>query len=320
MILVEKARLGLHRQVSEYIPEFTGPGKEMVLLHHLLTHTSGLVDTDVDLHMLKKTGTTDWTQLVDNEAEIPDTYLVLGYDAPLRCPPGQRQYYSFYAFDLLREVVKRVSGQTLADFAQERIFEPLGMTDSWYIVPDTVVDRIVKRPATAPYSYPNSPGFEVIPAMLNPLAGTELLLFRQLPWSFGGVYSTTPDMLRFGQMLLERGHLDGQRILSPASVDAMTRNQIPGIGSWEGETQFSPEASYGYGLFISGNTHFMKEPSLVSPKSFGHNGGGGTGFIIDRARELVMLYYAVELRTGLPWEHFWRIDLFFDGIISAVLD
>ncbi len=62
----------------------------MVMIHHLLTHSSGLYDPDIDLHMIKKTGTTDLTQVVDDEAALLDTLLSLGYDAPLKCGPGQR--------------------------------------------------------------------------------------------------------------------------------------------------------------------------------------------------------------------------------------
>lgn len=320
MILVEEARLGLHRQVCQYIPEFTGPGKEMVMLHHLLTHTSGLADPGVDLHMIKKIGTTDLTQVVDDPSAILETYLSLGYDTPLTCPPGQRQYYSFYAFELLGEIVKRVSGQPLADFAQERIFAPLGMTDSWYIVPDTVLDRIITRPVTAPVAYPDSQRVRPLPIIIKAIVGTELPLFRQTPWALGGVYSTPRDMLRFGQMLLNRGQLAGQRILSPASVATMSRNQIPGIGSWDGETQFSPEASYGYGLFVTGHTHFLKNSSLISPSTFGHGGAGGVELIIDPERELVLLYFSNELRDGPLGEPWSNKDLFVNGIVSAVLD
>jgi len=320
MVLVEEARLGLHRQVAEYIPEFTGPGKEMVMIHHLLTHTSGLVDSVIDLHMIKKTQTSDLSQLVDNETTIIDTYLAFGYDAPLTCPPGQRQYYSFYGFELLGEIIKRVSGNPLADFAHERIFSPLGMSDSWYIVPETVLDRIVTRPVEAPLAYPDSPTYEWVPAMMQPLIGTELPLLRQLPWAVGGVYSTAPDMLRFGQMLLNQGHFEGQRILSPASVGVMTRNQIPGIGSWWGEVQLTPEASYGYALSIAGDTHFLINPSLISPTTYGHTGGGGTCITIDPERELVILYYSVELAKDPLGVHLWNNDLFVNGIISAVLD
>ena len=325
MTLVEDALLGLNRPVIEYIPEFTGPGKEMVLVHHLLSHTSGLCDRDIDLHIIQKTKTADLAQIVD-ESEIYDTYLKLGYDSPLTCPPGQREYYCQYETELLSEIVKRISGQPLADFAADRIFKPLGMTNSWYIVPETVRDRIVKRPASAPWaSADSSDVFSYIwaPAMWQAMHGIETDRFRQTPWACGGVYSTAPDMLRFGQMFLNQGYYDGQQILSPASVATMTRRQNPGIPSWSsliGREQNSPQSFYAYGWIRAEGEVSYHNGSLFSPQSFQHSGAGGISLCVDPVNELVTVYFSVELKTG-AWDladnnH----DLFENAVVAAVID
>ncbi len=100
----------------------------------------------------------------------------------------------------------------------------------------------------------------------------------------------------------------------------MSRNQVPGVGSWWDDEQLAPEASYEYALSIAGDTHFLKNPSLISPATFGHNGAGGTCLTIDPMRELLMLYYSVELDKGPLDDHLWSNDLFINGVVSAVLD
>src|SRR5215471_12495610 len=151
MLLVEDGLLGLQRPVSEYLPEFRGEGKQAVMVHHLLTHTAGLRDQDVNAHAAKKRGVIAIPPPKETQHPWINEYLFLRYDAPLRKPPGVEMFYSNYSYNLLGEIVRRVSGQALADFARARIFEPLGMQDTFYIVPDAVRARIVRRPFDAPF-------------------------------------------------------------------------------------------------------------------------------------------------------------------------
>src|SRR5215813_96417 len=130
MVLVEDGLLGLQRQVSDYIPEFSGDGKQAVMVHHLLTHTSGLRDQDVNAHAAKKRGVVASPPPEETQHPWINEYLFLRYDAPLWKPPGVEMSYCNYNYNLLGEIVRRVSGQALADFARERIFEPLGMQDT----------------------------------------------------------------------------------------------------------------------------------------------------------------------------------------------
>ncbi len=143
--------------------------------------------------------------------------------------------YCNYGIELLGEIVRRMSGQSLAEFARERIFAPLGMHDTWYIVPGEVAHRVVKRPATALMAESDSPGLiDWMPYVKDLIVGLNSRELQALPAACAGVYSTARDMAIFGQMFLNRGSYGDARILSPASVREMTRNQIPGISARRG--------------------------------------------------------------------------------------
>ncbi|RIK44561.1 MAG: hypothetical protein DCC55_02005 [Chloroflexi bacterium] len=320
MILVEDALLGLNRRVQEYIPEFTGPGKEQVTVHHLLTHTAGIDDSAVDMHIVQKTGTTDLAQLVDDKATVHDLYVELGYDAPLICPPGQRHYYCQYGIELVGQIIERVSGQALPDFAQERIFAPLGMNDTHYGVPAVLRPRTVRRPDDAPYAQPETIPLDGTPVLCRALGGFNTNTFMESVWACGNVTSTAPDMLRFGQIFLNRGMYGDTRILSPAAIALMRRNPIPGVGSWVGNQQETSEASYGYGWSITGNTHYINNGSLLSPETVRHGGAGGVFIWLDPTYELASIYFSVELQPSPFKDHRANSDLFVNGVTAAITE
>jgi CubicO group peptidase (beta-lactamase class C family) len=301
MILVEDGLLGLNRPVCEYLPEFAGEGKQAVMVHHLLTHTSGLQQEQVDAHAESKQGTIEIP--VPEETQYPAIHeaLLLRYDAPLWKPPGTEMSYCNYGYLLLGEIIRRVSGTSLDQFARERIFAPLGMKDTFYIVPDSVRHRIVRRPADAP--------------------AAEMLNSRELqdrPGPAGGVFSTAVDTAIFGQMFLNGGSYGDARILSPASVAAMTRNQIPGVGAQYGE-EFFPEASWGYGWNIEGNKHYVGRGTLQSSATFSHGGVGGVSLWIDPVYEIVGVCFSVSLWLIPDKSVRSCIDLFMNAVTAAVL-
>jgi CubicO group peptidase (beta-lactamase class C family) len=273
MLLVEDGLLGLQRPVSEYLPEFRGEGKQAVMVHHLFTHTAGLRDEDVNAHAAKKRGIVASPPPEETQHPWINEYLFLRYDAPLWKPPGVEMSYCSYGYYLLGEIVRRVSGQALADFARARIFEPLGMQDTFYSVPDAVRARIVRRPLDAPWA-------ATVPSGAPGLGTREN---QELPRASGGVYSTAMDMAIFGQMFLKRGSYGEVRILSPAAVAEMTRNQIPGIGAHHAG-EFFPEASWGFGWDIHGHKKALQGGSLHSPQAFGHHGAGGVGLWVQSTR------------------------------------
>lgn len=314
MILVEDGLLGLNRPVSWYIPEFTGEGKDAVMVHHLLTHTSGLKDEEAETYAEKK-GTVEIPPPDETQHPGINEYLFLRYDTPLWKSPGTEMSYCNFGYMLVGEIVRRVSGKSLNDFARERIFEPLGMKDTWYVVPDSVKHRIIKRSNDAPYGvWLNSEGLQ------------------ERPSAAAGAFSTAEDMAIFGQMLLNRGVYGDARILSTASVAEMTRNQIPGIGAQYGN-HFFPEASWGLGWSIHGiKKSIGYAETLQSSRAFSHGGAGGVFLWMDPAYEIVGVYLSVMSPGGIPKgvdiklpffgdaELMGRVDMFINAVTTAVMD
>src|ERR1051326_1248323 len=233
MILVERGKLRLSDPVSHYIPELKGEGRERITIEQLLTHVSGYAP-DFDLRER-------WT----------------GYDEaikrlirePLRNPPGTRFTYSDVGFITLGEVVARVSGMPLDQFAQKNIFGPLRMTNTGFRPSATLKSRIApteKRRAQLSYLGDTS---------ANVGAEGEIWLRGQVhdPTSYrmngvaghAGLFSTANDLAIYCQMILNRGAYGGVRILAPLTVAEMTRPRVVsstgatrGLG-WDINTSFS---------------------------------------------------------------------------------
>ena len=299
MMLVEDGLLGLNRPLAEYLPEFVGEGKEKVMVHHLPTHTSGLRDEDVTANVDAKKGRVEVPAPPEGLHARIHERLFLGCDTALWKAPGVEMVYCGFGFTLLGEIVRRVSGQPLAVFARERIFDPLWMQDTHYVVPESVSHRVVRRPAHAPWAEYSS---------------REL---QELPSAPGGVYSTAMDMAIFCQTFLNGGRYGENRILSPAAVAEMTRNQIPGIPS-RFKDEYFPEAGWGLGWCLEAGKHAWRHGSLRSPGTFGHAGATGVYVWVDPLSEIVGVYFSVTLEvesSGLP---LWNADLFMDAVIAAV--
>jgi CubicO group peptidase (beta-lactamase class C family) len=300
MILMEEGKIGLNRPVAKYIPEFTGEGKDAVMVHHLLTHTSGLKEGACLEHAVKRKDTAKFSPVEATQNAVIHRYLFLLYDAPLMVPPGKEMSYCNYGYQLLGEIVRRVSGESFADFARERIFEPLGMKDTYFIVPDEVRERIVRRPSSADgaaISEDLRKWAACVEMALEAGSFIESRLSQDTPWAFGGAFSTAMDIAQFGQLFLNRGSYGDTRILSPASVFEMTRNQIPGIDAVYGDEVF-PEASWGYGWNVHGSKKGWGGGSLHSSRAFIHGGGGGVHLWVDPEYEIVGVYFSVRMPSG----------------------
>jgi CubicO group peptidase (beta-lactamase class C family) len=225
MILVDEGKVGLDDPVSKYLPEFkglrvhTGPGDEAVpatrevTVRDLMRHTAGLTygvfgDTAVD-QLYKKAGV-----FAPGDA-LPDMMTKLGR-LPLLYQPGTRWHYSV-ATDVLGRVVEVASGQPLDEFFAERVFKPLDMKDSGFFVPEAKLARF-----TASHGFDKEKRL-----MATETADGSRYRSRPKLLSGGGGVSTARDYLRFCQMLLNGGELDGVRLLKKETVAEMTRNQLP---------------------------------------------------------------------------------------------
>ncbi len=305
MCLVEDGLLGLNRPVVDYLPEWTAKGAAEVLVDHLLTHTSG----SDDFAFLEASA----SDFLDIERLSVEEYRrrLLGrlYALPLKKGAGEEMNYSIFIFGLLGEIIERVSGRSFADFAQERLFSPLGMNDTWLVVPESVRPRIVRRPSDAPGTKP-----------LGPIPAIDSRLWEEIPWASGGAFSTARDVAVFGQTVLNGGSYGPTRILSRPAVAAMTRNQTPGVPVRLGLNTLK-EASYGYGWFISSNERWKYwDGSLPSLGEFHHQGAGGTLLWVDPANEIVGVYFSIVLAETPDFEPLWNADLFQNVVTSAVED
>jgi len=309
MLLVEDGLLGLNRPLRDYIPEISGAGTEEVLVHHLLTHTSGYNDAEILPVLVRKIrdgfdpGPCEGTQ-------HPALHLRLSvcYPSPVSKPPGTEMIYSDTNYQLVGEIIRRLSGRSLDDFTRERIFEPLGMFDSFYMVPESVRARIVKRPTHAAF-------------VEDPLGlpGIDSREREQMPLGSDGIFTTAKDIATFSQMFLNGGSYGQPRILSRPAVAAMTRNQIPGMGiSWHGGLY---KASYGYGWFVQSSEKWKYASGSLSPiESFGHGGMGGVIFWVDPANEIIGVYFSVLMRRTEQYDPIWNYDLFQNAVTAAVAD
>jgi CubicO group peptidase (beta-lactamase class C family) len=302
MQLVENGLLGLNRPLQDYIPEFMGEGKEAVMVHHLLTHTSGLDDPDPQEFRRILLDTAYPPSPESTQHAAIGALLTRHYADPLARPPGAAMSYVNLNYLLLGEVVRRVSGHSLWAFMQDRIFAPLGMNDSSLLLTPEAERRIVKRSATTDAVMFNRP-----PA-------------RWLPAPAGGLTTTAMDLAIFGQTFLNGGHYGNARILSPAAVAEMTRNQIPGIPAKLLDEVFA-EASWGYGWDVQSTKKPLRDGSLKSAASFGHGGFGGCYFWVDPTYEMVGVFLSVQTyegpRVASPR---WRGDYFVNAVTAAVID
>jgi CubicO group peptidase (beta-lactamase class C family) len=309
MLLVEDGLLGLNRPVQEYIPEFSGPGKEDVLVHHLLTHTSGIYEDEVWAQF--KADVAGWTEGVGTVRRPRETtqHPLMGrllggiYEAPLHHDPGVEMSYSPYAgYSLLAEVVRRVSGQSLVEFSQERLFDHAGMTDTSFVIAEAASDWLVRRTSAGPLD-------DVVEGVVD----------RRVPVGAGSATSTTLDMAKFGQMFLDGGKSAAKQVLSIATVREMTRNQIPGISALYGGYR-AKEASWGFGWAIKGVEKWPQSASLLSPQTFWHSGGTGTGLWVDPVNELICVYFSVLLGMRNRFDRDWKADLFANAAVAAIED
>lgn len=260
MKLFEEGRFRLNDKVTQYIPEFQN-GKSDITLRNLFTHFSGL-KPDVPL-------TPPWTGY--------DTGIRLACADPPAGPPGVRFVYSDINFELLGEIVHRLSGQTLAEYARENIFLPLGMKETMFQPPASLLPRI------APTERPAKDAPPLRGVVHDPTA-------RSMGGIAGhaGLFSTAADLSRFAQMMLNGGELDGVRVLSPLTVRKFTEPESPpdqpvlrGLG-WDIDSS------------LSGN-----RGELFPIGSYGHTGFTGTSIWIDPSTQTYVILLANSVHPTL---------------------
>ena len=286
LMLMEEGRLRLADPIAQYIPGFkdvkvldNAPGSGVrqvsadrpITIRDLLTHTAGLSYGFDDVYIDELYRKHIWGPMETN----PDLTLAdwIGELAklPLASQPGTRFRYSV-ATDVLGYLVQVISGMPFETFLKQRIFEPLGMIDTDFWVPPQKVERFA-----ANYGPDAEAGLKVI----DPPATSHYTRPSKAPSGGGGLVSTTGDYLRFAQMLLNKGELDGVRLLGRKTVELMTTNHLPdGVFSFD-------DPSAGFGLGVSVLLNLGKSQTLGSVGNFGWGGAANTNFWVDPKEELL---------------------------------
>jgi CubicO group peptidase (beta-lactamase class C family) len=295
MMLYEEGKFRLSDPVAKYIPEFkdlkvaAGVGKNgpivedtdhPMTIRELMTHTAGLTygyfsKSQVD-DMYVKAG------VLDPNSTLKDMILKLS-KIPLRQQPGSLWHYSV-AVDVQGYIIEVLSGQRFDVFLKERLFDPLGMKDTGFHVPEDKAGRFAQV-----YNYDKDNNLIAMDG-----GGNNYLKPPTFFSGGGGLVSTAKDYIRFCQMLLNGGVLDGVRILSPLTVDFMHRNQLP-----DEMGEMSPGSGLGFGLDFAVVLNPVEADS-VSEGEYFWGGLAGTWFWIDPVEDLIFVGMIQQMGENRP--------------------
>ena len=276
MILVDEGRVSLIDPAEKFLPEFKGlklnpcgtragynceliTSSRPVNILDLMTHTSGLPGSAPG-------GGTPPGTLAERVAAVHGTALLF--------EPGTEWNYSNIGIAALGRIIEVVTSQPYDRFLAERIFEPLAMKDTFFFVPPDKADRVASV-----YSY------EAGALHLVPIAPAKF------PAPEGGLFSTAGDMVRFHQMLLNKGTLDGQCILSAAAVEGMTTSQTGSI-----KAGFVPGVGHGLGFEVVRETLGTSRYNSIG--SFVKGGAYRTYGWVDPAKDLVGIIFMQRTNGG----------------------
>ncbi len=292
MLLQEEGKLLITDPVGKYLPAFAEttvaepndeggydvvPARRPVTIRDLLTHTAGISYGmgPAGIASWQEAGITGW-YFADRDETVGDTMARLA-GLPMDAHPGERWVYG-YNTDILGAMIEKISGQTLGEFLTERLFEPLGMNDTHFFLPDGKLGRL----ATVYSSVGDGGSFEKAPDPGHMVGQGHYVEGPRKAFSAGaGLLSTATDYATFLQMMLNGGELDGTRILSRKTVESMLSDHLGGI-------PFRPGQGFGLGFSI---THDPAAAGL--PGSAGEFGWGGayhSTYWADPKEEMVVVY------------------------------
>ena len=291
MMLWEDGKFMLDDPISKWLPSYANKqvldpvsGQRVparaITVRNILTHTSGLS---------LEPGPRPKTLLEEIEKSAP---------RPLAFQPGERWQYGS-STDFVAALVEKISGMTVDEYLRQRIFEPLGIRDTYYNIPKEKVNRVA--------------------AVYRPDKDGKITLLRKPEFhepttyfpGVAGLNGTAADYFRFSQMILNGGEYEGHRLLGRMTVDMMISNQI---GS--GKLVYIRGAGYGFGLGFAVLTDPSKSPDALSPGTFTWGGADGTLFWIDPVEELIGIMM-VQIN---PYSHFNIRPLFSVVVSQAVVD
>lgn len=304
LMLMEQGKLLLSDTVAKYLPEYARQKVALMVdgsvqlqevrqgatLYDLLRHTAGLTyeflgaNTVQRQYAQARIGTRS-----RSNAEFSHELAAL----PLVAEPGTLWEYG-RGTDVLGRVIEVVSGQTLGTFLNEKIFQPLGMTDTGFFVPREHHSRIAEPFARDPEGAPQMRVMDVREEVRLESGG-------------GGLASTAMDYARFLQLMLGRGQLGGVRLLGPKTVDFMTCDHLGDIPVNAGGSRALLPLGHGFGLGVAVRKHLGEVSVPGSAGMYFWGGLAGTTFFVDPAQDLFAIfmlqapnqreYYGMQLRN-----------------------
>ena len=301
MMLYEEGKFMLDDPISKYIPEFknpkvlvktenggtyTIPAKREITIRDLLTHTSGLTyHWNSDLGQMYKDADVAHG-ILPYDGTIGDSVKKLAAQ-PLLFSPGEKFEYSL-GVDVLGRLVEVVSGQPLDEFFRMHIFQPIGMKDTYFFLPENKLGQLVTA-----YTYYEGKGLMRFPDA--PIVEGSMVYSADYPYKGAkklfaggaGLTSTAGDYARFCQMILNGGKWGEKRLLSRKSVELMSHDQLGKI---------APDEGFGLGFGIGG----VKTPlhELGSTGEYGWGGFFYTTFSIDPKEEMIVVFMGQLHPTG----------------------
>lgn len=312
MMLMEQGRLLLNDPVAKYLPEFarqrvstlvdgqvqTQAVRQGATVQDLLRHTAGLTYEFMGSAPVQR----QYAQAQMGSRERTNAAFAHQLAAlPLMFEPGTMWEYG-RATDLLGRVVEVVSGQTLGAYLTEHIFLPLGMTETWFVVPPEHHGRIAE------------------PFARDPDGGTQMRVIdvrepAALESGGGGLASTAMDYARFLQFMLNKGELDGVRLLGSRTVDFMTADHLGDIPVNAGASRALLPAGHGFGLGFAVRQALGVASVPGSPGTYFWGGMAGTTFFVDPGEDL----FAILMLQAPNQREYFRM-LYRDMVYAALVD
>jgi CubicO group peptidase (beta-lactamase class C family) len=311
LTLIEDGKLGLSDPIKDYLPEFSDmqifaggtaqhreliPAEVAITIHHLFTHTSGFSYGD-DEEPIDELYRAAPLENAESLAELVKMLAAL----PLKREPGTMYDYGF-SMDILARVVEVVSGQRFDHFLKERIFDPLRMVDTGFVVDQAKRDRLAKV-------YEHGKNGELQPVERFEFEVSDGV--KRFAEGGSGLFSTIEDYSRFGQMLCNGGELNGVRILSRKAFEQMTVDHLGGLRI----TNRTYTKGYGFGLGVAVRIDNGLAGTLGTLGSFGWSGKATTLCVVDPVEELVLLVFTQHF----PYDEHGLFERFTNLVYQALI-
>ena len=295
MMLYEEGRFQLDDPITRFLPCFAGqrvltggsrgkpetvPAVRDITFRDLLTHTSGLTYGFMEATLADAMYRAEGVDFQTSDATLGEV-VERAARLPLLAQPGAAWNYSI-ATDVLGHLVAVISGQSFDAFLRERVIAPLGMVDTDFAVPPEKLARFAAN-------YARGPDGALV--LLDDPATSRFATTGRIPSGGGGLCSTAGDYLRFCRMMLNKGELEGRRLLGRKTVELMTANHLGGDMAAMGQARFS-ESSYegvGFGLGFSVMLDPARAQVLGTPGEYAWGGAASTAFWIDPAEEMAVV-------------------------------